>query len=83
MSPAVRRVWERADMLVKEASHDQVVNRSVGREPPGDKSPTNSHRPPGQCPSRLPQNLRIPWRSILGDAISVGRAIRFSSSEEA
>lgn len=89
LDPEVRQVWERARAVVdmeKENGQTRTSAHSgegVPDGPGGESEAPDKDCPRRQYPRRLPYHLQISLHQILGNALSVDRAIWFSSHQEA
>lgn len=92
MTPSVEGAWSRLRGAVdgKNASDKREAQRplvdngeaavATQNRPQG---PPNRYKARGQRSPGISSDSRIPWHQILGNALSVGRDICFSSCEEA
>ena len=95
LSGPVHSRWKAMQILIEEQTrcantpkqpgqkqqHRPVGHVEAGSEGHGSGGPDHICPPIRQRASRLSSDQRLSWRSFLGNALSVGRAVRFSSCE--
>ena len=92
MATPVARTWERLTEAIdkqnasdRQTAHQADVHlREAGlAAQDGAKGSASLYQSRGQRTSWLPRNIGVSWSAFMGNALSVGRDVRFSCCEEA